>query len=126
MSTPQAAATDLMRAGGPTSTGTMSLRRADSTAPSSESRSHGWTTAQLTASSGAQRTSRRANTSFRRSTISGVAISEYASLPRGASTTTVPQATRRPAALTSQSKSTRPEAACLRRAVTVAAISSPT
>ena len=74
MSTPLAAATAWMRAAGPTRTGTIRRRRADSIAPSSDNRSQGCTTAQLTGSSGSQRFSRRAKTSLRRSTISGVAF----------------------------------------------------
>jgi len=65
--------------GRPHSTGTMSRRRAASSAPSSESRSQGCATAQVTGSSGSHCRSSRAKTSLRRRTISGVAMSEYES-----------------------------------------------
>ena len=86
-----ACATVRMRAGGPTSTGTISPRRAASSAPSSESRSQGCATAQATGSSGSHCRSSRVNTSLRRRMISGVAMSEYAMRVRGASTTTEPR-----------------------------------
>ena len=56
-SIPSASATARIFASGPTRTGTISPRRAASSGPSSESRSHGWTTAQVTGASPSQRRS---------------------------------------------------------------------
>ena len=106
--------------------GTISLRRAASIAPSSESLSHGCATAQVTASSDSQRLSSRANTSLRRTMNSGRSRSAYVALRVGASTTTRPLRTRLPSASTRQSNTTSPASTRFSSAVTVATTWSPT
>ncbi len=72
-SMPSARATARIFASGPMRIGTMRPRRAASSGPSSESRSQGWTIAQVIGASASQRLNRFAKPSLRRRMISGVA-----------------------------------------------------
>ena len=105
----------------------MRPRRAASSGPSSESRSQGWTTAQVTGGSPSQRLNSLAKPSLRRRIISGVATLAYAMRCVGAATVAMPSTSTSPLWLTQrQANSIRWPSSCLRLAVTVAVSVSPT
>ncbi len=127
MSMPSACATARIFASGPTRIGSMRSSVAASTAPCSESRSQGCTTAQTIAGRSAQAANSGTKPSLWRSTICGVARFEYAIRRVGALTVTIPAASTSPCWLVQRhSNSMRWPSACLARAVTDAVSVSPT